>query len=103
MANIIVFEHGRMELGANDSGPSYFIPIGPGEHRVDIIYGIGVTGTVTPKHTANPKNANSMNAVTIEGEDLVLTGTGGFSVLGPCWVGCVVATLSGGTVNVQAV
>ena len=92
-----------MTLGANETAPSFFIPIGPGEHRVDVIYGENVTGTITPKHTVDPTNPDSMNAVTVDGEELILTATGSFVVFGPCLVGFIVASLAGGTIKAQSV
>lgn len=92
-----------MSLGANEAAPTYFIPIGSGEHRVDIIFAENVTGTVTPKQTVDPENPDSMSAITVNGAELVLTTTGCFVIEGPCWVGCIVASLTGGIVKVQAV
>jgi len=100
---LIIYEHPFMTLGANETAPSFFIPIGPGEHRVDVIYGENVTGTVTPKHTVDPINPDSMNAVTVDGEELILTATGSFVVFGPCLVGFIVASLAGGTIKAQSV
>ena len=92
-----------MTLGANETAPTYFIKVGAGEHRVDVIYGANVTGTVTPKHTVDPMNPDSMNAVTVDGEELVLTATGSFVIFGPCLVGFIVASLIGGSIKVQSV
>lgn len=92
-----------MVLGANEAAPTYFIPIAAGEHRVDIIYTENATGTVTPKQTVDPTNPDSMSAVTVDGTELVLTGSGSFLIVGPCFVGCVVASLAGGSVKVQVV
>ena len=100
---MIIYEHPFMTLGANETAPSFFIRVRAGEHRVDVIYGENVTGTVTPKHTVDPINPDSMNAVTVDGEELILTATGSFVVFGPCLVGFIVASLAGGTIKAQAI
>ena len=100
---MIIYEHPLMTLGANETAPSFFIRIGAGEHRVDVVYGDNVTGTVTPKHTVEPENPDSMNAITVDGEELILTATGSFVIFGPCLVGFIVASLAGGTIKAQSV
>jgi len=95
MANYIVYDTARMTLSANQATPVSFIKLGKGEHRVDIEYAQGATGTVTPKQSTNPANTSALQPCTVNGTDVVATGTTSFIVAGPCCIGCIVASLSG--------
>lgn len=92
---MVVYDTPRMTLSSNEATPTKFIKLGKGEHRVDITYASGATGTVTPKESTDPNNASALQSVTVDGAAVVATASTGFITSGPCFIGCVVASISG--------
>lgn len=97
----VLLDNAQLVIAANIAAPTTFLPVKPGVNRVSITYPVGVTGTITPKFTVDPSNANSLDSVRENGTAVVATGSKSFQVLGPGWIGFVAATLSGGSVTVQ--
>lgn len=72
------------------------LEIGPGEHRIDVEFAAGTTGTAAMKETSNPNNANAKSTIQLElGTDLSLTASGRFIHTGPCYIGMTISNLSG--------
>jgi len=92
---MVVYDAPKMVISANQATPSTFIRLGKGEHRVDIEYSSGGSGTVTPKQTTNPNNTSALQEITKDGTAIAATGSTSFIIAGPICIGCIVATLSG--------
>lgn len=92
---MLVYDASKMVLSTNAATPDTFFKVGKGEHRVDITYSSGGSGTITPKQTSNPNNPSALQAVTVDGTELVATGSTSFIVFGPTFIGCIVASISG--------
>ncbi len=96
-----VFEASRFKLTTNEATPTKVMQIGPGDHRIDIIFGAAASGTITPKQTADHNNPNGYHDCKENGSAISVTGTYSFVIVGPCFLGFVVSGISG-TVEVQA-
>lgn len=72
------------------------LEIGAGEHRIDVEFASGTTGTAAMKETSNPNNSNAKSTIqVVAGTDLSLTGSGRFIIAGPTNIGMTIANLSG--------
>jgi hypothetical protein len=97
----ILLDHGLYVLSANATAPTHYLPLPPGKSRVDVVYGTGVTGTVTPKTSINPGIVAANAPLELNGEELVLYSSYSFEVTGPGFIGFIVASLAGGTIQVR--
>ena len=83
------------ELTANVATPTVMYHLPPGETRIDVVYPLGTTGSVTPKQTKDPNNTTNLGPIEFCGEQIVLTNTNSFSMKGPCWVCFIVDSFAG--------
>lgn len=88
----------QMLLDANAATPLKCLRVPKGLHRVDVKYGAGVTGTITPRQSASADSAD-LHACKIGTDAIVLTSTDSFLIVGPCYLAFIVASLTGGTAS----
>lgn len=98
----MILDNANYVVAANAAAPAVFLPLKSGLNRVSVTYGDNVTGTFTPKFTTDPENPDSMDRITEDATEIVATGTRNFMVYGPGYLGFIMASLSGGTISVQA-
>lgn len=99
---MIVHDNPLITLSANANPPTQCFWLAKGRHKVDIIYGVGVTGTVTMVQTMSPGNTNSLDPVEEEGIPYSTTKTDSRIVEGPGYYAFPVSSLAGGSITVRA-
>lgn len=84
----------KLEITA--TGQSTWMRLGPGIHKVWYSFG-GGTGTVKPKVTNDPDNANKVHEVLeiTTQVQMELIGNRVFDISGPCWLGFQVDAITG--------
>lgn len=94
-------EHGVGTISANSPTPTDMYPLLPGINRVDVVYPAGTAATITPKTTSDPSNAANTSPVYMNGVSHQFTATNTFEIVGPGWLGFVVAGFSGDPIEIR--
>jgi ApbE superfamily uncharacterized protein (UPF0280 family) len=99
---MILFDNKIFELTEDENPPTKAMFLEAGQHKLDICFESGVTGTIAPVQTMDLSDPTSFEAVENNDGAYSTTSSDSIVVYGPGYFGFNVSSLAGGNVKVRA-